>query len=69
VLLSLEPDGSVAFLYLFYTLKAIRADEDLKQRWYSEEFERLRVKSGRWDFYSKCKIKCVYGMSMIDHPM
>ena len=69
VLLSLKPDGSVAFPCPFYTLKTIKVDEKLKLCWYSEELERLREKSGRWDFCSKCKISCVYGMAMIDHPM
>jgi MoaA/NifB/PqqE/SkfB family radical SAM enzyme len=69
VLLSLKPDGSVAFPCPFYTLNSIKLNDDLGQRWYSEELERLREHSGRWDFCSECKVSCVYGMSLVDHPM
>jgi len=65
---SLKPDASIVLPCPFFTLMAIKKNENLRSRLNSEEARRIIHKCGKWNFCKNCSINCMYVVSLLDHP-
>jgi MoaA/NifB/PqqE/SkfB family radical SAM enzyme len=66
--ISLKPDASIALPCPFFTLMAVKKDEDLRSRLNSERARGIIEECGKWDFCKNCSIDCMYAASLINYP-
>jgi MoaA/NifB/PqqE/SkfB family radical SAM enzyme len=66
--ISLKPDASIALPCPFFTLMAIKKDENLRSRLNSEKARNIIKECGKWDFCKPCSINCMYVASLINYP-
>jgi len=66
--IALKPDASVALPCPFVTRMTIEKDENLNDRFNSEEAREMKKKCGEWDFCKGCSINCMYAVSLVSHP-
>jgi MoaA/NifB/PqqE/SkfB family radical SAM enzyme len=65
---SLKPDASVALPCPFFTLMAIKKDENLRECLNSEKARGIIEQCGRWDFCKDCTVNCMYVVSLVKYP-
>ena len=66
--ISLKPDASLALPCPFFTLMAIKKDENLRSRLNSEKARSIIKACGKWCFCKHCSINCMYVASLINYP-
>ena len=66
--ISLKPDASIALPCPFFTLMAIKKDENLRNQLNSEKARSIIKECGKWDFCKHCSINCMYVASLINYP-
>ena len=66
--ISLKPDASIALPCPFFTLMAIKKDENLRNLLNSEKARSIIKECGKWDFCKHCSINCMYVASLINYP-
>ena len=66
--ISLKPDASIALPCPFFTLMAIKKDENLRSRLNSEEARSIIKECGKWGFCKHCSINCMYVASLVNYP-